>query len=395
MFGRGGSDAPQKEAIQIENPTQSREAADKKAWQAAQTQNTLQAYENYLDANIKGAFRSEAKTKITALKRTALKSDDSVFSKATLDGRLQAYAAYVRDYPQGKHLAEADKGAWVATLGEGSRSAYEAYLKAFPSGKYRSSASKKLGRAVVSAPQASAPKAKDCSDCPEMAIIPAGKFRMGDLQNGGDEDELPVRSVGIAKSFSVSKYEITFAQWTSCVKDAGCRYMPSDNDWGTGRQPVINVSWNDAQQYIKWISAKTGKTYRLLSEAEWEYIARAGSSTKYFWGNDVGSSRANCSNCGSEWDEEQPAPVGSFAANKFGVYDMHGNVYEWVQDCWHSNYRNAPNTSVKRSGGDCDYRTVRGGSFDIPSKSIRSANRSKFKSGFRDVMNGLRIARTD
>ncbi|MBL4869910.1 MAG: SUMF1/EgtB/PvdO family nonheme iron enzyme [Robiginitomaculum sp.] len=386
------------------NPTPPRQqdrpiaATDNSAWQTATARNTLYSYENYLKANPRGANRNGALRKIAEIKQLVGTSDDEAFEKASQLGSAVAFGAYVRHYPNGKHIASADKSSWVSALGDNNRSSFQAYLTAFPNGKYQADANKKLGRAANSNPRPQAvlpPQAKDCANCPDMAIIPTGQFRMGDQQNGGDEDERPVRTVRITKSFSVSKYEITFDQWTACVKDAGCRYMPSDNDWGKGRQPVISVSWSDTLQYINWLNGITGKQYRLLSEAEWEYIARAGSATKYFWGNSVGSDRANCANCGSEWDEEQPAPVGSFAANKFGVYDMHGNVYEWVQDCWHKDYNGAPKTANVHRGGDCDYRMVRGGSFDISAKGMRSANRTKFKPGFRDTITGFRVARTD
>ena len=138
-----------------------------------------------------------------------------------------------------------------------------------------------------------------------------------------------------------------------------------DEGWGRGRRPVINVSWNDAQDYVEWLSAQTGHAYRLLSEAEWEYVARAGSSTVYSWGDDIGSNRANCDGCGSQWDYDRTAPVGSFAANGFGVHDMHGNVWEWVEDCWNGSYAGAPTDGSAWRSGECEQRVLRGGSWNI------------------------------
>ena len=166
----------------------------------------------------------------------------------------------------------------------------------------------------------------------EMVLIPGGAFRMGDLNGGGDIDETPVHSVTVP-AFKLGKYEVTFAQWDACVADGGCNgYSPDDEGWGRGSRPVIHVTWDDAQSFISWLNAETGGNYRLPSEAEWEYAARAGSATKYSWGDDIGENRANCSkSCGDRW--ANTAPVGSFSANAWGLHDMHGNIEEWVQDC--------------------------------------------------------------
>ena len=171
---------------------------------------------------------------------------------------------------------------------------------------------------------------------PEMVVIPAGNFRMGCLS--GEDchfSEIPVHDVTIPDQFAVSVNEVTFAQWDACVSAAGCTgYRPDDEGWGRDSRPVINVSWENAQDYVSWLSAQTSQLYRLLSEAEWEYAARAGTQTVYSWGDDLGTNRANCNGCGSRWDFAEAAPVGSFEPNSFGLYDMHGNVSEWVQDCW-------------------------------------------------------------
>jgi formylglycine-generating enzyme required for sulfatase activity len=178
--------------------------------------------------------------------------------------------------------------------------------------------------------------------CPEMILIPAGKFMMG--SSGGpdfDKSEQPQHAVTIAHPFLVSKFEITFAEWDECLREGGCSYRPNDEKWGRETRAVANVSARDAEQYLAWLSTKAGVTYRLPSEAEWEFAARAGTTTEYFWGNDIGGNRANCNGCQSKWDWEI-APVGSFAANSWGLYDMHGNVSEWVADIWHDNYQGAP-----------------------------------------------------
>ena len=226
---------------------------------------------------------------------------------------------------------------------------------------------------------------------PEMVVIPPGRFRMGCVSGQGcSDDELPVHDVTIAQTFAVSKYEVTFEDYD--------RYTypnrVDDEGWGRGRRPVFNVSWNDAQDYVEWLSAQTGHAYRLLSEAEWEYVARAGSSAAYSWGDDIGSNRANCLGCGSQWDFGGTAPVGSLAANAFGVHDMHGNVWEWVEDCWNDSYAGAPTDGSAWRSGACEWRVLRGGSWYSAPTFLRSAHRYGDHTGSRQNVNGFRVART-
>ena len=233
---------------------------------------------------------------------------------------------------------------------------------------------------------------QDCDECPKMVVIPSGRFTMGSpKREGGNDDERPMRRVRIDYLFAVGVYEVTFAEWYACADAGGCgSYVPDDEGWGRGNRPVMNVSWEDAQSYVSWLAAQTGKTYRLLSEAEWEYVARAGTETAYSWGDSAGVNRANCDGCGSQWDNDKTAPVGSFEANGWGVYDMHGNVYEWVQDCWNDNYEGAPTDGTAWLSEDCEFRMGRGGSWNSEPWRMRSAGRllnatySRFKSyGFR------------
>jgi formylglycine-generating enzyme required for sulfatase activity len=237
---------------------------------------------------------------------------------------------------------------------------------------------------------------RDCPECPEMVLVPAGKFRMGSPpgEPNRSDDEGPQRKVTIAAPLWVGKYEVTFAEWDTCVAAGACNTKPSDAGWGRTNHPVINVSWNDVKEYVGWLSQKTGKTYRLLSEAEWEYAARAGSETAYWWGDDVGRNNANCRGCGSQWDNTKTAPVGSFKANDFGLYDTAGNVWEWAQDCWHDSYDGAPKDgSAWEDGADCS-RVFRGGSWDLESGHVRSANRYRNDAAFRLEFAGFRVATT-
>ena len=155
------------------------------------------------------------------------------------------------------------------------------------------------------------------------------------------------------------------------------------------------MSWKDARQYVRWLSGETGKRYRLLSESEWEYVTRAGRNTRYWWGDRIGRNRANCYGCGSRWENKSPSPVGSFSSNEFGLYDVHGNVSEWVEDCWHGNYDGAPSDGrAWTSGGNCDRRVLRGGSWGSDPRILRSAKRNRNVTGNRNDYVGFRVART-
>jgi formylglycine-generating enzyme required for sulfatase activity len=238
---------------------------------------------------------------------------------------------------------------------------------------------------------------RECSRCPVMVVVPAGEFTMGSpaTEQGREDDESPQHRVTIAKPFAVSKFEVTFNDWDACVAaNGGCGQVP-DNGWGRGNRPVINVSWGEAKQYVAWLSQVTGKTYRLLSEAEYEYATRAGTTTAYPWGDNIGMNNANCKGCGSDWDGKQTVPVGSFAPNAFGLYDMVGNVSAWTEDCWHDNYNRAPmDGSTWITGGDCGQRVLRGGSWSFYPGLLRSADREWHFTVLRVNYLGFRVART-
>jgi formylglycine-generating enzyme required for sulfatase activity len=237
---------------------------------------------------------------------------------------------------------------------------------------------------------------QECMNCPKMMVVPAGSFTMGSPASelGHDDFEGPQHKVTIARQFAVGQFELTFDDWDACAADGGCSgYKPSDQGWGRSRRPVINVSWDDAKAYVAWLTKKTGKPYRLLSEAEYEYAARAGTTTAYPWGDAIGINNANCDGCGSQWDNKQTAPVGSFAANGFGLYDMVGNVVEWTQDCYHYGYSGAPTDGSAWTSGDCSSRVLRSGPWVIGPRDLRSANRLGGPARIRGYGIGFRIAR--
>jgi formylglycine-generating enzyme required for sulfatase activity len=280
---------------------------------------------------------------------------------------------------------------------------------------------------------------RECDACPEMVVVPAGSFMMGSPVNeeGRTSEEDPVHKVTIAKPFAVGRFEVTFEEWDACVADGGCQHKPGDEGWGRGKRPVINVSWNDiTMEYLPWLRGKTGKTYRLLSEAEWEYAARAGSTTRFHFGDDekelctYGNVLDQTANEGIKMSPlaietinkilpvrpeftvnascrdgyVNTALVGSFNPNQFGLYDMHGNVSELVQDCWWHSYSRwpidrSPFTSVDGSAftsGDCRYRVERSGSWASFPRYVRSAYRWGFgiAPSHRNRFRGFRVART-
>jgi formylglycine-generating enzyme required for sulfatase activity len=251
---------------------------------------------------------------------------------------------------------------------------------------------------------------RDCPECPQMVVVPAGSFVMGSPGNeaGRYDDEGPQRTVTIGRDFAVGKFEVRFDEWMQCVLDEECR-MVSDESWGRGPRPVVNVSWNDAKRYTEWLAKKTGKSYRLLTEAEWEYAARADTKTPRYW-DAVSTDPCLYANVLNpevkkkykfEWDSfscedgyTEAAPVGAFRPNAFGLYDTLGNVWEWVEDCWHDSYKDAPTDGSAWVTKDCTSRVVRGGGWDGRPQVVRSAVRFRDTPEFRNDNLGFRVART-
>jgi len=233
---------------------------------------------------------------------------------------------------------------------------------------------------------------KDCPDCPDMVVVPAGSFDMGSPNNESrrDSDEGPVHQVAISRPFAVGKFEVTQKEWRVVMGGNPSHFIAD-------RNPVDSVSWNDAREFVRKLSVKTGAKYRLLSEAEWEYVTRAGSRTAFSTGERITPEQANFSSS-SYLDKSkyrgQTLPVGQFPSNSFGLFDIHGNVWEWVEDCYHDVYRDAPSDGrAWISGGDCSLRIRRGGSWFSYPWHTRSAVRSKFDPNRPDINNGLRVAR--
>jgi formylglycine-generating enzyme required for sulfatase activity/uncharacterized protein with von Willebrand factor type A (vWA) domain len=253
----------------------------------------------------------------------------------------------------------------------------------------------RLGQAIPW--KASLREFRDCAICPQMVVVPAGSFTMGSPANeaGRRDDEGPQHPVTIATPFAVGRFAATFDEWDACVSDGGCGdYKPADQGWGRGRRPVINVSWQDAKAYVAWLARKTGQPYRLLTEAEWEYAVRSGAGTAFSWGDEIGDGNANCNACGSEWDGRQTSPVQSFKPVGFGLFEMAGNVWKWVEDCYEETYDGAPFDGSARSAANCPSRVLRGGSWFNGPQFLRSASRSWGPPDGRNDIVGFRVARS-
>jgi len=249
--------------------------------------------------------------------------------------------------------------------------------------------------------------ARDCPTCPEMVMVPSGSFQMGspESEEGRIANENPVRTVTIGQPFAVGKFEVTFAEWEACVSGGGCQSnkTPSAMGWGKGRHPVINVSWNDAKEYVEWLSNMTGQTYRMLTEAEWEYVARADTTTPFSTGPTITSKQANFDGSLTYGDSakgeyrQKTVEVGSLnTPNAFGLHDVHGNVWEWVEDCWINSYNGAASDASARTTActDGELRVLRGGSWRFGPSLLRSAVRSGNSSTIRIFIIGFRLARS-
>jgi formylglycine-generating enzyme required for sulfatase activity len=248
---------------------------------------------------------------------------------------------------------------------------------------------------------------KECNDCPEMAVIPAGSFVMGSPPSEEDSKshEGPQHVVVFGRQFSIGVFAVTFAEWDACGTAGGCNHRPNDRGWGRGRLPVIDVSWTDAKEYVAWLSKTTGKSYRLPSEAEREYAARAGTTTPFWWGSLISSDDANYNpryystlknkyQVGAVQYRGRTMPVNSFSANPWGLYQVHGNVWEWVEDCWKHTYQGAPTDGSAWVIDDCRMHVVRGGAWSAYTPGLRVASRGKDLAGGRYASIGFRVGRT-
>jgi formylglycine-generating enzyme required for sulfatase activity len=320
------------------------------------------------------------------------------------------YEAYLKTYPKGRFVAlaqariarlrAAEKSAPVATTAPAAPATPAAKPAARPPAK-AVARTKKMAAKPAPAPAAATPPApsgkpaalaevKDCPACPTLVYLFPGSFTMG--SDSGDPSEKPAHNVKVDTPFAIGKYEVTVEEWNACVEAGACQRVGQSAS-PTPKAPIRDVSWDDAQQYLTWLSTSSGKPYRLPSEAEWEYAARGGTSTRYWWGDQMATGNANCRDCGPPWRSEGPADAGSFAANPNGLYDMNGSVWEWVGDCWHSSFRGSPADGKAWDEPNCSVRVLRGGSWREAAAYMASSTRFKADAAERHSQNGFRVAR--
>lgn len=236
---------------------------------------------------------------------------------------------------------------------------------------------------------------QECSDCPELVVLPKGKFTMGAPSTDPDRtvNEMPTHMVTLNYPLLVGRYEVTFAQWGICAREKMCRSVVADTA-GHTEHPVVNVSWQDAQDYLAFLKKKTGAEYRLLTEAEWEYAARAMQPSRYPWGDEIGKNRAGCSDCEAATHEKTTYPIGAFSANAFKIFDTLGNAREWVMDCWHDNYEYAPQDgSAWMTACSEGRRVTRGGAWNMPVQDLRVTARGRETWDYKANNLGFRVVR--
>jgi len=363
-------------------PKDSSEQYELTFWDSIKNSNYASDYEAYLKAYPNGRFAALAKARIERLQAAASAPAPGVAPPAPpATSKPQAAT------PQPGHVVTPSQ----------------------PTPEHQRAASAMVGTpsptpAPAPAPVATTPKApdkspanvpvagesKDCAACPVMITLPAGSFTMG--SNSGDISERPPHRVTIGAPFAIGKYAVTVEQWNACVAANACPKLSSEN--GPDKNvPARDLSWDDVQQYIKWLGKVTGKPYRLPTEAEWEYAARGGTATPYWWGEQMRKGNTNCKGCGDPWHEEKPENVGTFAANPYGLYDMGGNVWQWVSDCWHSSYKDAPADGHAWDANGCDMRVIRGGSWREGADYMLVSTRFKYSESVRQSQNGFRVAK--
>lgn len=330
-------------------------------WDSIKDSTHASDYEAYLEAYPNGRFAALARARIERLRAAAPKSDAA---------------------PERARPAPAPEAAPKHTQPAPTPKTPE---------PIRAPAAPPVSPEKPSGPPAAVAEIKDCPMCPTLVGVPRGTYTMG--SNSDDLSERPAHKVSIGEPFAIGKYEVTTEQWNACVDAAVCQRVSTDAS-RAGNSPVRDVSWDDAQQYVKWLSKVSGKAYRLPTEAEWEFAERGGTTTRYWWGEQMRNGSANCKGCGEPWRPDAPANAGSFAANPYGLYDMNGSVWEWVSDCWHNSYKGAPSNGKSWDEQDCRVHVIRGGSWRDGPDYMLSSTRFKYGASVRYSQNGFRIARS-
>lgn len=355
-------------------PKDSAEQYELLFWDSIKNSNQPSDYEAYLETYPKGRFAGLAKGRLERLKAAA----PTVTPKPAPTESPRATPA------TSKPVEPARRPPAAPARTEAAPSASPPPATAAPSPSPPPSPSP----AAVAATPAS--EIKDCPTCPVLVSLPGGAYTMG--SDSGDLSERPAHNVSIGKRFAIGKYEVTVEQWNACAEAGACPRIATLAN-AIKNSPARDVSWEDAQTYVKWLSKTTGKPYRLPTEVEWEYAARGGTSTRFWWGAQLQNGKAACKDCGPPWQKEAPSPVGSYASNPFGLYDVNGNVWEWVSDCWHSSYKGAPADARAWDEANCRVRVIRGGSWLDGADYMPSSTRFRYDASVRYTQNGFRIAR--
>lgn len=358
-------------------PKDSSEQYEITFWNSIKDSNYPGDYEAYLKAYPNGRFATLAHARIDRLRAAVPASAPPVAPAAT-----PSVAPPVAQSPQAPRSTPPAS----AVTQDHSHAAVPATT---PTAASTTSSTPVVAQKPITHPP-SAGESHDCATCPIMIALPAGAFSMG--SNTDDPSEKPVHHVTISAPFAIGKYEVTVEQWNACVAANACpKLTPESNTNRTA--PARDLSWDDAQQYVKWLGKTTGKPYRLPTEAEWEYADRGGTTTAYWWGDQMRKGNANCTDCGLPWHKEGPETVGSFAPNPVGLYDMNGSVWEWVADCWHNSYQGAPADGRAWDSPSCDMRVIRGGSWREGGGYMLSATRFKYSASVRQSQDGFRVVK--
>jgi formylglycine-generating enzyme required for sulfatase activity len=395
-------------------------------WESIKDSTHAEDYEAYLEAYPDGRFAPLARIRAARYKRSESKPEPEpkpAFPVEDMDLEYESVTnSNVRKQPSARseRIGELKKGERVQVTGRvinrnwyriampegGSGYVYGQLLRKpakaaapspapKPEPKPKPAATKPAPAAATARPVATGKGAgsRDCSSCPVMVNVQPGSFVMGD--DRGYRTEKPAHRVTLESPFAIGKYEVTLEEWNACVSAGACRAIADSSAANLNeKSPALDLSWEDAQQYVRWLSRLTGEDYRLPTEAEWEYAARAGTTSRYWWGSNMEPGKANCKGCGGDWSNEAPAEVDSFPANPFGLHGLNGGVWEWVADCWHDSYRGAPRDGSAWEESDCRRNVIRGGSWRNDSTYAHSASRFKYDNNVRYIQNGFRAAKS-
>ena len=374
-------------------PKDSAEQYELTFWQSIKSSSHISDYEAYLQAYPAGRFAGLARARIDRLRGGASRSRSSDGTGSGSSGSGSGNGSGTNSSGESGANSGSSAGGGRSKGGTppaGATAPKPAAIPAPARGVEVRGASPSDEATPAQPPPAEITEIVDCKTCPVVVAVPAGDFTMG--SNSSDPTERPAFHVTVGQPFAIGKYEVTVGQWNACIDAGACPRVTAD----TARAPdgpARDVSWDDTQLYLAWLSKATGKSYRLPTEAEWEYAARGGTSTRYWWGQQMSTGKANCKECGEPWQAEAPAKVGSFERNPFGLYDMNGSVWEWVSDCWHSSYQRAPSDGLSWEEPDCRVRVLRGGSWREGASYMPSSTRFKYDASVRQSQNGFRVAR--